>query len=66
VVPYSCPGVYLDGDAIGDDDSSEAGIAAYLDAARVDPDFETIVLPLGEGIAVSVKRRDGDAKARSP
>lgn len=29
------------------------GIAAYLDHVRADPDFETTVLPLGEGIALS-------------
>ncbi|MEM4782467.1 MAG: class I SAM-dependent methyltransferase, partial [Halalkalicoccus sp.] len=29
------------------------GIAEYLDHVRADPDFETMVLPLGEGIAVS-------------
>lgn len=29
------------------------GIAAYLDHVRADPAFETTVLPLGEGIAVS-------------
>lgn len=29
------------------------GIADYLDTVRADPAFETMVLPLGEGIAVS-------------
>jgi predicted O-methyltransferase YrrM len=29
------------------------GIAAYLDAVRADPRYETIVLPVGNGIAVS-------------
>jgi len=34
---------------------STAGVAAYLDAVRSDPDFETVALPLGEGITVSLK-----------
>ncbi|KAB1194395.1 O-methyltransferase [Haloferax sp. MBLA0076] len=29
------------------------GIAAYLDAVRADPRYETIVLPVGNGLAVS-------------
>ncbi|WP_416839579.1 O-methyltransferase [Haloferax sp. DFSO52] len=29
------------------------GIAAYLDAVRADPRYQTIVLPIGNGIAVS-------------
>ena len=38
-------------------DASEAsrGIADYLDHVRKDPDFETGLLPLGEGVAVSVR-----------
>jgi len=31
------------------------GIADYLAAVRSDPDFETVVLPIGEGIAVSTR-----------
>ncbi len=31
------------------------GIADYLEAVTADPDFETVVLPLGEGIAVSYR-----------
>ncbi len=31
------------------------GIADYLEAVRTDPAFETVVLPLGEGIAVSYR-----------
>ncbi len=31
------------------------GIADYLETVRSDPDFETVVLPLGEGIAVSYR-----------
>ncbi|UTF52501.1 O-methyltransferase [Natronosalvus rutilus] len=33
------------------------GIATYLETVRDDPDFETVVLPLGEGIAVSYRVR---------
>jgi predicted O-methyltransferase YrrM len=38
-------------------EASEAshGIANYLDHVRTDPDFETGLLPLGEGVAVSVR-----------
>jgi caffeoyl-CoA O-methyltransferase len=35
------------------DDAETAGIADYLDTVRADDAFETTVLPLGEGIAVS-------------
>ncbi|WP_255169833.1 O-methyltransferase [Natrononativus amylolyticus] len=31
------------------------GVADYLEAVRADSDFETVVLPLGEGIAVSYR-----------
>ncbi len=31
------------------------GIATYLEAVRADPAFETVILPLGEGIAVSYR-----------
>lgn len=34
---------------------SSRGIAAYLDAVRSDDAFETGLLPLGEGVAVSVR-----------
>ena len=36
-----------------DGDAETAGIAAYLDTVRADDAFETTVLPVGEGIAVS-------------
>ncbi|GGL30503.1 hypothetical protein GCM10009037_12750 [Halarchaeum grantii] len=32
------------------------GVAAYLEAVRDDPDFETALVPLGEGIAISTYR----------
>ena len=45
--------------AVGDgpDDANEhtQGIVDYLERVRHDPAFETIVLPLGEGIAVSYR-----------
>jgi predicted O-methyltransferase YrrM len=50
------------GDAI-DLDPDQAGIADYLDAVRAAPEFETVALPLGEGITVSLKRRDGNPRA---
>jgi predicted O-methyltransferase YrrM len=40
-------------------DEETRGIAAYLDHVRADPAFETSVLPLGEGIAVSRYRGEG-------
>lgn len=36
-------------------DASTGGIAAYLDAVQSDSEFETVVLPVGEGLSVSVK-----------
>jgi len=44
----------LEGGAPADD--HVAGVAAYIEAVRDDPDFETTLLPLGEGIAVSYLR----------
>ncbi|MFB6142497.1 MAG: O-methyltransferase [Halorientalis sp.] len=43
----------------GEDDvavgESTRGVAAYLRRVRSDPDFETALLPLGEGVAVSCR-----------
>ncbi|WP_018259296.1 O-methyltransferase [Halomicrobium katesii] len=44
----------LAGDAV-DATASSHGIADYLTTVRDDPDFETSLLPLGEGMAVSVR-----------
>ncbi|WP_276272403.1 O-methyltransferase [Haloarcula litorea] len=44
----------LAGEAVDANEMSE-GIAAYLERVRDDPDFETGLLPLGEGVAVSVR-----------
>ena len=38
-----------------DADATSRGIADYLDHVRSDPAFETGLLPLGEGVAVSVR-----------
>jgi len=46
----------LEGDGPDEVDPSTGGIASYLDLVRDDPAFETAVLPIGEGIAVSVRR----------
>ncbi|WP_433632256.1 O-methyltransferase [Halomicrococcus sp. NG-SE-24] len=45
----------LEGDA-PDLDEESRGIAEYLTTVRDDPEFETSVVPLGEGIAVSYRR----------
>jgi predicted O-methyltransferase YrrM len=38
-----------------DANASSRGIADYLQTVRDDPDFETSLLPLGEGMAVSIR-----------
>ncbi|WP_435097516.1 O-methyltransferase [Halarchaeum sp. P4] len=42
----------------GEEPASEAaaGVADYLELVRDDPDFETALVPLGEGVAVSTYR----------
>ncbi|WP_324662798.1 O-methyltransferase [Haloarcula sediminis] len=44
----------LAGESVEASDASR-GVAAYLKRVRDDPDFETGLLPLGEGVAVSVR-----------
>lgn len=47
----------LEGDADWDAmDESTRGVVEFLQAVREDDDFETNLLPLGEGLSVSVKR----------
>ncbi|SEO79073.1 Predicted O-methyltransferase YrrM [Halogranum amylolyticum] len=46
---------HVDGDGLGDADDATCGIADYLDTVRDDEAFETVTLPLGEGIAVSTR-----------
>jgi predicted O-methyltransferase YrrM len=38
-----------------DVDTTTEGIASYLDLVRNDPGFETVLLPVGKGLAVSVR-----------
>jgi len=47
----------MEGASIEDADEHTRGIAEYLETVRDDSEFETAVLPLGEGLAVSHKRR---------
>jgi predicted O-methyltransferase YrrM len=42
-------------EASWDVDTETEGIAAYLDLVRTDPAFETLILPVDEGLAVSVR-----------
>lgn len=41
------------------DDDSARGIVDYLERIGADPAFETTVLPVGNGLALSVKRQSG-------
>lgn len=43
----------LEGEPI--DDTETAGVVGYLDRLRSDPAFTTVVLPMGSGIALSVR-----------
>ena len=45
------------GDPSGELNEATRGVAAYIERVRGDPDFETVALPLGEGIAVSYRIR---------
>lgn len=44
-----------EGGALAGLDESTRGIASYLDATRADPAYETLVLPVGSGLAVSTR-----------
>jgi predicted O-methyltransferase YrrM len=46
---------YAEGEPLSDADEQTRGIAAYLDAVAADPAFETTLLPVGNGLAVSVR-----------
>jgi predicted O-methyltransferase YrrM len=46
-----------DADALAGTNDQTRGIADYLGAVRDDPAFETAVLPVGSGLAVSTKTR---------
>jgi len=43
------------GEPLGDADGFTRGVAAYLDRVMADDAFETSVLPVGEGLTVSVR-----------
>ena len=45
------------GAALPADDDQTAGVAEYLTRVRAADEFETVVLPVGSGLCVSVKRR---------
>lgn len=46
---------HVEGEATTLDDESTAGVADFIDAVRAAPEFETAVLPVGEGLSVSVR-----------
>ena len=45
---------FLEGGELPDGERSR-GVAEYLDAVRADPAFETLALPVGDGLAVSYR-----------
>ena len=45
----------VEGDDPGDVDRNTGGVAEYLRTVRAAPEYETFVLPLGEGVSVSVR-----------
>lgn len=45
------------GPASSELETESRGVARYLEAVVTHPDFETVVVPLGEGISVSYRRR---------
>jgi predicted O-methyltransferase YrrM len=46
---------HAEGEPLGDVDDSTRGVAEYLDAVCADDAFETAILPVGKGLAVSVR-----------
>ncbi|MHB9286687.1 O-methyltransferase [Halobacteriales archaeon Cl-PHB] len=46
----------LEGDERPEATDASAGIADYLETVTADPDFDTTLLPMGEGVAVSRRR----------
>jgi len=54
-VEFETVAALVDGGDV-DADESERGVVDYLGRVREDPSFETALLPLGEGVAVSVRR----------
>jgi predicted O-methyltransferase YrrM len=51
---------HVAGEDPGDMNASTAGIADYLATVRNDLAFETVVWPIGEGLAVSYRQSDID------
>jgi predicted O-methyltransferase YrrM len=45
----------LRGERTADDGSTLDGVETYLSHVRADPDFETTVLPIGDGVFASVR-----------
>jgi len=45
-----------DPDGMDEADEDTRGVADYLLTVREDPDFETVAIPLGQGVAVSFRR----------
>lgn len=50
---------YFRGDADRPDGDSARGLVEYLEMIRADDDFHTIVLPVGNGLAISTRERAG-------
>lgn len=50
----------IQGEAVDTDESSR-GVISYIDRVRADPEFDTAVLPVGSGIAVSCKHPSGSS-----
>ncbi|GAB3025748.1 O-methyltransferase [Natronobiforma cellulositropha] len=48
---------YVDSGASLPDDANTEGIAAYLERVRADEDFHTVLVPVGNGLAVSTRER---------
>ncbi|MFB6163531.1 MAG: O-methyltransferase [Haloarculaceae archaeon] len=55
VVDFERLAALVDGDDPGDVNEHTRGVFEYLQAVREAPGFETVLLPLGEGVAVSRK-----------
>jgi predicted O-methyltransferase YrrM len=51
---------HAEGAALDGADPATRGIATYLDEVQADPEYETLLLPVGNGLAVSVRSGRGD------
>jgi predicted O-methyltransferase YrrM len=52
---------YFGGDAERPTEASARGLVEYVEAVRADDDFHTVVLPVGNGLALSTRERTADA-----